>query len=51
MSEPEKTPEDASQTPRGSIAWLALQTLGIVFLLVLALWCGRQGFYFVYQGF
>jgi len=51
MSESEKTPEDASQAAPATFAWLALQTLGIVALLVLALWCGRQGSYFVYQGF
>jgi hypothetical protein len=51
MNEPDKTPEDASRTAQSSFAWLAAQVLGIVFLLVLALWCGRQGSYFVYQGF
>tara|TARA_R110002072_G_scaffold66331_1_gene163546 strand:+ start:273 stop:428 length:156 start_codon:yes stop_codon:yes gene_type:complete len=51
MSEPEKTPEDASQPAQSSLTWIALQVLGIVVLLVLALWCGRQGSYFVYQGF
>ncbi|MBL4844357.1 MAG: hypothetical protein JKY65_02420 [Planctomycetes bacterium] len=51
MSDQGQDSQNAQEPRDASFVGIAAQVVAIAFLLVLVLWCGRQGSYFLYQGF